>query len=223
MGSHRWQDIYFRHLFLHGHGYALLYPKPNRIGTEPQPHLEQLYEEGLRVGDVGMIRNSGNFITLFNIFQPSEAPINRVYGVPDGFQLLDCHQNSFVTQDQYHSPNTRVCSEKAHEMRLNADGTVLAGAFGPGVGVEIQFSHSEGSVLSLPEGADQVDYLKTRPIRDYAAKNAESWYRFLTDELGMDAYNGSLYVITGYDRARCYENLSFKTSSKAASLSARFS
>ncbi|THU89836.1 hypothetical protein K435DRAFT_677021, partial [Dendrothele bispora CBS 962.96] len=207
MGSHLWPDIYFRHLFSQGHGYALLYTKPNRIGTEPQPHLEQLYEEGLRVGDVGTIRDSGDFVTLFNIFQPSDAPVNRVYGAPDGFQPLDHHQNSFVTKDQYHPPNTWVCSEEAREANINADGTVLAsGAFGPGVGVEIQISHSEGSILSLPEGADRVDYLRLRSIRKYAAKNAESWYRFLTDELEMDAYNGSLYVITGYDRARCYEN-----------------
>ncbi|THU78354.1 hypothetical protein K435DRAFT_59286 [Dendrothele bispora CBS 962.96] len=224
MGSYLWPDIYFRHLFSQGHGYALFYPKPNRIGREPQPHLEQLYEEGLRVGDVGMIRDSGDFLTLFNIFEERRAPVNTVYGVPDGFQPLDCHQNYFTIRDQCHPPNTRLCSKEACEVNINADGTVPAlGVFGPAVGIEIQFSRSHGSILSLPEGADRVDYLGTLPIRDCATKNAESWYRFLTDKLGMDTYNGSLYVITGYDRARCYENLSFKTSSKAASLSARFS
>ncbi|THU95228.1 hypothetical protein K435DRAFT_756043 [Dendrothele bispora CBS 962.96] len=225
MGPHRWQNVYFRHLSSHGHGYALLNPEPNRIGTEAESELERLYEEGLRVGDVGTISDSGDFVTLFNIFQPIGAPVNRVYGIPDGFQPLNFNRNLlFSTKAMYHPPNTRVCSEKAHEVKLDADGTAFAlGASGPGLGVEIQFSRSHGSILSLPEGARRVDYRRLPSIRDYAAKNAESWYRFLTDEVGMDAYNGSLYVITGYDRASCYENLSFQSSSKAASLSARFS
>ncbi|THU93611.1 hypothetical protein K435DRAFT_725281 [Dendrothele bispora CBS 962.96] len=225
MGPRCWQDIYFRHLSSHGHGYALLNPEPNRIGgTEAELELEQLYEEGLRVGDVGITSDSGDFVALFNIFQTSEAPINRVYGVPDGFQPLEFRRNLLFSNAMYHPTNTRVCSEKAHEVKLNADGTALAlGAFGPGLGVEIQFSHSHGSILSLPEGAHRVDYRRLPSVRDYAAKNAESWYRFLTDEVGMDAYNGSLYVITGYDRASRYENLSFQSSSKTASLSARVS
>jgi len=40
----------------------------------------------------------------------------------------------------------------------------------------------------------------------------------------MDAYNGSLYLITGYDRTNCYENISFSSSdSSAALISFRFS
>ncbi|THU78352.1 hypothetical protein K435DRAFT_595579, partial [Dendrothele bispora CBS 962.96] len=191
-----------------GHGYALLKPEPKMVGTESQPHSKKLYEEGLRVGDVGMISDTGDFVTLFNIFQPSGAPVNSVYGVPNGFQPLDFRQNLlFSDKGMCHPPNTRICSEKAYEVKLNADGTALAlGAFGPGLGVEIQFERSHGSILSLREGACQVDYRGLPDIREYAAKYAESWYKFLTDDVRLDAYNGCLYVITGYDRASCYEN-----------------
>ncbi|THU89838.1 hypothetical protein K435DRAFT_677038, partial [Dendrothele bispora CBS 962.96] len=208
MGPHRWQDIYFRHLSSHGHGYALLKPEPKMVGTESQPHSKKLYEEGLRVGDVGMIKDTGHFVTIFNIFQESGTPVNSVYGVPNGFQPLGFHQNLlFSDEDPTHPPNTWIYSEKAYEVKLNADGQALAlGAFGPGLGVEIQFERSHGSILSLPEGAHQVDYDGLPDIREYVTKHAESWYRFLTDEVRMDAYNGCLYVITGYDRASCYEN-----------------
>ena len=64
---------------------------------------------------------------------------------------------------------------------------------GPCFGVELHFSRSEGAILLLAAGARRVDYRGLPDIRDYATKNAESWYRYVTDQVRMDAYNGSLY------------------------------
>ena len=84
--------------------------------------------------------------------------------------------------------------------------------FGPGLGASFRFFRSQGAALLLHEGAHRVDYRGLPDIRNYATRNAESWYHFLTDQVRMDAYNGSLYLVTGYDRASCYENLSFASS-----------
>ncbi|THV07046.1 hypothetical protein K435DRAFT_710344 [Dendrothele bispora CBS 962.96] len=218
-----WQDTYSRHLFRHGHGYALLNPEPSRIGEEPDPELEKLYAEGIRVGDVGLISDSGDFISLFNIFKSSNASINRVYGVPHDFQPLKFERTLYFSTNLYHMPKTWISSRHDKEVRLNADGTALAPGMpcGPGFGVELHFSRSEGAILLLAEGARRVDYRGLPDIRDYATKHAESWYRYVTDQVRMDAYNGSLYVITGYDRTNCYENLSFQSSSKESSVSFR--
>ncbi|KAK7451048.1 hypothetical protein VKT23_012723 [Stygiomarasmius scandens] len=219
-----WQDTYSKHLFRHKHGYALLNPEPSRIGEELEPHLEALYAEGIRVGDVGLISDSGDFISLFNIFKPSDAPVNTVHGVPHGFQPLEYRRNLLFSTNGYHLPNTWLCSKNNQELKLDAQGTALAPGMPlwPGFGVQFQFFRSEGAILLLTEGARRVDYRGLPDIRDYAMKHAESWYRYLTDQVRMDAYNGSLYVITGYDRTCCYENLSFQSSSQETSISFRF-
>jgi len=94
---------------------------------------------------------------------------------------------------------------------------------GPGIGVELQFSRSQGAALMLPEGALRVDYRGLPDMRDYAARNAESWYQFLTEQVRMDAHNGSLYLVTGHDKTNCYENIAFSNSSKECSICLRFS
>jgi len=74
----------------------------------------------------------------------------------------------------------------------------------------------------LPEGASRVDYLGLADIRDYAMANAESWYRFVNGTLRLEADNGSLYVITGFDKTHSYETASFYNSSKSSAVSLRF-
>jgi hypothetical protein len=87
----------------------------------------------------------------------------------------------------------------------------------------MQFSRSQGAVLLLPNGARRVDYDGLPDIREYAKRNAESWYRYLNDQVRIDAHNGSLYVITGFDRTDCYENVAFQSTSKVSSFSLKFS
>jgi hypothetical protein len=121
------QDAYCGQLLCHGHGCALLNPEPSMIGTEWEAALSDTYAEGIRVGDVGLIRPSGDFCSLFNIFKPREHPINTVYGVPFGFQPLQFRPNIlFSTLRHYHPPNAHICSKHTREVKLNADGTILA-------------------------------------------------------------------------------------------------
>ncbi|KAF5360062.1 hypothetical protein D9758_007544 [Tetrapyrgos nigripes] len=220
------QDAYAGQLFCHGYGCPLLNPEPNVIGTQWGTLLQDIYAKGIRVGDVGLIRPSGDYCSLFNIFRAKEDPINTVYGVPSDFQPLEFRPNLlFSTLHHYHPPNARICSKHTREVKIDAEGTVLTPGmpFGPGIGLEMQFSRSQGAVLLLPAGARRVDYDGLPDIREYAKKHAASWYRYLNDQVRIDAHNGSLYLITGFDRTNCYENVAFQSSSKASSFSLRFS
>ncbi|KAF5372143.1 hypothetical protein D9758_005111 [Tetrapyrgos nigripes] len=226
MGRISCQDTYSGQLFHHGHGCALWNPEPNRNGISSQDRWKGIYEEGVRIGDVGLISDSGDFTTLFNIFRPPGDLVNEPHGVPPGFEPLELRENLYqFSNGLYHLENARVSSKYTQEIKLGADGTVLAPGIPvtPGIGLEYQSSREQGAVLILPKGACRVDYRGLRHIRDYATRNAESWYRYLNDQVGMDADNGSLYVITGFDRTSCYENLSFNSSSINTSISFKFS
>jgi hypothetical protein len=46
-------------------------------------------------------------------------------------------------------------------------------------------------------------------FRNYAVQNAESWYRYANETRHRDAENGSLYLVTGFDKARYWGVASF--------------
>lgn len=63
----------------------------------------------------------------------------------------------------------------------------------------------------LPEGGFRKDLLAKRLFLQYAMRNAGAWYQFATGpDLGREAENGSLYLVTGCDKspvwgaASCY-------------------
>ncbi|KAK7460653.1 hypothetical protein VKT23_009369 [Stygiomarasmius scandens] len=94
---------------------------------------------------------------------------------------------------------------------------------GPGIGIGLRFSRAQGAALMLPEAAVRRDYRGLPDIRKYVEANAEVWYQHLIEQVRMDAYNGCIYVITGYDKTHCYENLVFRHYSNETSVSVRFS
>jgi len=53
----------------------------------------------------------------------------------------------------------------------------------------------------MPDGAFREDLRSTTLFRDFAAENAESWYRFINGPSGWDLGNGELRLITGCDKA----------------------
>ncbi|KAF5342915.1 hypothetical protein D9758_015396 [Tetrapyrgos nigripes] len=222
MGRVTYQDLYSGQLFTHGHGCALLDPEPHVIGTQSRPELREAYEAGIRIGDVGLIGKSGDFKSIFNIFKPGQDPLNAIFGVPPGFRALPFHENHVSSRDLYYPSNTWVCSKKARSTVLDADGGAVSTLFGPGLGIQFQFSQSQGAALFLPAGARRIDYTAPSTLQAYIEKNAVSWYQFVND-LDLGAYNGSLYLVTGYDRTSCYQNLAFSGSSFQSSLSFKFS
>ena len=52
----------------------------------------------------------------------------------------------------------------------------------------------------MPAGAFREDLRSTTLFRDFAAENAESWYRFINGPCGWELGNGELRLITGCDK-----------------------
>ncbi|KAF5347511.1 hypothetical protein D9758_014534 [Tetrapyrgos nigripes] len=222
MGRHNYPDLYSQQLLCEGHGYPLLDPEPHLIGEELRADFRKAYEEGVRVGDLGLVEISGNFKFIFNVFKPADDPINTVHGVPPDFQPLPYHDDRFSSRSLYHRKNASVCSKKARAVVLGTSGETVSTLFGPGLDLQFQFAQSEGAALFLPAGADRINYSAFATMREYITKNAVSWYQFV-NELDLGAYNGCLYLITGYDRTSCYHNLAFSGSSFQSSLTFKFS
>ena len=63
-------DTYERHLISKGRGFPLWIPNPCQV---PHPDYRRT---GVRIGDVGIITESGGFSFLFNICLPHDDPVN---------------------------------------------------------------------------------------------------------------------------------------------------
>ncbi|THV06261.1 hypothetical protein K435DRAFT_773452 [Dendrothele bispora CBS 962.96] len=217
-GSPAPQDTYPRVLLYLKHGYPLWIPEPS--GSLP----DDLFARGIEPGDVGWIDGSGYFTSLFNIFCDKDDPVNIRHGVPQGFEPLKKRGNLVDKRENFHKAKVPICSKETRTVAVDATGTAIALApLQLGAGVQLQFSTQCGAALILPDGASRYDYLGRRTLREYAVRNAESWYQFLIDELGISADNGSLYLITGCDKTRCYQNIAFSNASKEFSVSVQYS
>jgi len=73
--------IYTEHLSTKGRGHALWIPEPS-LNLPPEYR-----EQGISIGDVGIIKPSGPFDFFFNINHPAGHPINS--DRPSDFQPLD--------------------------------------------------------------------------------------------------------------------------------------
>jgi uncharacterized membrane protein YgcG len=67
----------------------------------------------------------------------------------------------------------------------------------------------QGAVLALPQGAhlEKLENLET--LRPYVAKHAESWYQYIRGTRGRGLENGSLYLVTGWEKAPSWGMASF--------------
>ena len=73
------QEVYAKYLQQTDYGYPLRMPEP--MSTLPQSYQD----DGLQIGDVGIVDNRGQFDVLFNICKRSDNSIHDPYGVPQNF------------------------------------------------------------------------------------------------------------------------------------------
>ncbi|KAJ7708866.1 hypothetical protein B0H17DRAFT_971465, partial [Mycena rosella] len=66
-----------------------------------------------------------------------------------------------------------------------------------------------GAVLVLPHGAQLEKLENLDNVRQYAAQNAESWYRYINGARGRGLGNGSLYLVTGCEKTQSWGMASF--------------
>ncbi|KAJ7927724.1 hypothetical protein B0H13DRAFT_1704902 [Mycena leptocephala] len=185
---------YSSQLLYQGRGFPLYVPGP-------QDNLpEQYRREGVAIGDVCTVTSDGIVDFYFNIYLRADDPINE--NIPEDFvplseyKSVDLHHNRF-------DPGDYVASRSVEE--INGD-------FSNGdPGGEFVFKRGgpNGAVLALPHGAYQKKLRELATLRRYAAKHAESWYRYVNETRGRELVNGSLYLVTGWEKAKSWGIASF--------------
>jgi hypothetical protein len=110
------QETYAKKLLrAHCHGYPLWIP-------EPDNNLPDAYRaQGIRIGDLGYVSDSGRFEYLFNILEPAEHEIN-VDRTPDNFEVLPLNRaRAIAITESMHEPDTDICSEKMKKRIISCD------------------------------------------------------------------------------------------------------
>ncbi|KAJ7364381.1 hypothetical protein DFH08DRAFT_1016731, partial [Mycena albidolilacea] len=185
---------YSNQLLPRGRGFPLYVPKPQR-------NLPPEYRRrGVAIGDVGTITPEGIFDFFFNIYLPADDPINA--NVPKNFAPLPPYLVMDVI-DQDFDPGDYVSSSSIHEINDDFSEPELGGEFifncrGP-----------NGAVLAMPHGAHLEKLRSISEMRQYAGKHAESWYKHvngttLSGGRGRGLVNGSLYLVTGCEKAESW-------------------
>ncbi|KAJ7471491.1 hypothetical protein B0H11DRAFT_2040246 [Mycena galericulata] len=189
-------EIYCSQLLRQKRGFPLYVPGPQR--TLPQEYQRN----GVRIGDVGRVTPEGAFDFFFNIYLPADHPINR-NDVPEDFFPL----TPYLPQDLVHleyDPGDCVSAPLVQREQYHASLDFPGGEF-----VFNSFEPT-GAILALPHGA-HLERLGTLGImRRYAANNAESWYKYANQTRGRELANGSLYLITGSEKAKSWGIASFR-------------
>ncbi|KAH9484551.1 hypothetical protein JR316_0004033 [Psilocybe cubensis] len=176
-------ETYARSLLMAGNGFPIWDP----VGDtgRPSAHLKS----GLMIGDVGYLSDEGDFQYHFNIFLPpsSEVHFNAPANLEPLFPALQSKE--IKTETNYFAPGTVIASTGVEVTRVqDALNAIIKGR--------------ECGILVLPNGAYREDVISTTRIRDYAQKHALDWYRFLNGTRGhVICPNGSLCLVTGYDKA----------------------
>ncbi|KAF8125246.1 hypothetical protein EV363DRAFT_1176165 [Boletus edulis] len=186
--SDSFQDVYAKHLLKRHvvYGYPLWTPEP--MSTLP----EDYQEHGLQIGDVGTVDSDGQFDVLFNICKRSDNPLHT-HGVPENFQPVE--------QGDVKSTRNALSAHPIYSHGIQQFAT----------------SARAGAILLLPQGAMSVKLVSPEQFRNAAMKSARDWYEFAKKRYGLQHHDldRSLYLITGFYKARSWSLGSFNNSTGA--------
>ncbi|KAK6988722.1 hypothetical protein R3P38DRAFT_2573169, partial [Favolaschia claudopus] len=189
-------DIYCRQMMRQKRGFPLYDPEPRRT-------LAQAYQDrGVTIGDVGRITPDGAFDFFFNVYLPADHPINN-NNVPDDFYPLPPFESVDVYDQSYRSGNHVSTSSV---QRLDPD-------LFPGGQFILECQPPQGAVLTLPHGSHVQKLENLQGLREYAAANAENWFKYINGPRGR-GLNGSIYVITGCEKSPSWGLATFHSVSK---------
>lgn len=97
-------ELYARLLLPRKKGYPLWKPRPDE-------HLPEEYRRiGVRIGDIGILNDSGGFDYLFNGCLPADHPIN-IGRVPEGFKQLQVSDSDTTGSTREYEPGSCVASD----------------------------------------------------------------------------------------------------------------
>ncbi|KAN0101158.1 hypothetical protein V8E55_001142 [Tylopilus felleus] len=202
------QDIYARHVSS-SRGYPMWTP-------EPSSQLLSYRPEGLRIGDVGVVvPENGNFDVFFNLCLPKDHPFHQASGVPDGFTPIELSDADIKTVLNVESAGKVLTGSSV--TRVGSDGAPVSSELPPSIsqsGVArymFNMSSNDGGALILPEGAERHDVRDPRPFFEQASRHAATWYHFAEENLGRIISHDSIYVVTGFHKARSWSLASYQT------------
>ncbi|KAJ7476161.1 hypothetical protein FB451DRAFT_1007054, partial [Mycena latifolia] len=184
-------EIYCQRLLYQKRGFPLYVP-------DPQRNLPAEYRtSGVRIGHVGRVTPEGAFDPFFNIYYSAEHPINS-RGVPDDFVPLQMYLGDDIFPLDY-EPGDYVSSSSAQDVF-------------PGSEFLFKCKGPDGALLALPHGSRLLKLENLESMRRYAAKNAESWYKYINapEGLGRRLVNGFLYLITGWEKSESWGMATFQ-------------
>ncbi|KAF7306458.1 Pleiotropic drug resistance ABC transporter protein [Mycena indigotica] len=182
-------ETFFSALAIWKRGRPLLCPTP-------QTNLSREYQQrGICIGDVGSITPEGGFDFAFNVYLPASHPINDNL-VPDGFCPLSPYHSVDVSQNDF-PPGSHVTSAEVEAACIDLDSPEF-----PGGELHFACQGPDGALIALPYGSRLEKLVNLEALRQFAARNAESWYRYINQVRGRRLVNGGLYVVTGCERAR---------------------
>ncbi|KAJ7614157.1 hypothetical protein FB45DRAFT_262659 [Roridomyces roridus] len=190
-------ESYCNQLLRHGRGFPLYIPAPR--GNLP---AEYGYR-GVSIGDVGRVTPEGIFDFFFNIYLPADHPIND-NDVPENFSPLALYDSKNVLPIEY-LPGQHVSTSAVLKVDLElSEGRGDSGEFvfdclGP-----------RGAVLALPLGSHIERLDNFGDMLQYTRQNAENWYKYVNGARGRQLSNGSLYLITGWEKARAWGIAAFQ-------------
>ncbi|KAF8549329.1 hypothetical protein OG21DRAFT_1556148, partial [Imleria badia] len=196
------QDVYARYL-LSSRGYPLWIPEPSHQLLLSRP-------DGLRIGDVGVVvPEDGGFEVFFNICLPREHPFHRATGVPDNFKHVEVRDEDIRIIPKLENPGCIISTSSPTTVSLKKKPPIefypiFDSARLGGLGYEFDLSSSGGALLILPEGAERHELRNHRLFFEEATRHGDDWYRFAEERLGRMISHDSLYLITGFYKARSW-------------------
>ncbi|KAJ7860186.1 hypothetical protein B0H13DRAFT_1726670 [Mycena leptocephala] len=189
-------EIYCNQLLRQKRGFPLYDPEPRQ--TLPLEYRMS----GVAIGDVGRITPEGSFDFFFNIYLPANHPINN-NDVPEEFVPLALYESRDVYELSYLAGN-HISTPSVQ--RLDTDDFIF------------NCHVPQGAVLALPHGSCLRKLENLEAVRTYAAMHAESWFKYINGRRGR-GLNGSLYLVTGCEKAVSWGLASFHSLYDAFQLS----
>ncbi|KAF9473885.1 hypothetical protein BDN70DRAFT_885448 [Pholiota conissans] len=192
----RGPGIYARSTLSLGHGLGVY----NIVGNVARPkyHIAQ----GAFVGDVGYSNDGGTFLHCFNIFYPSDHPI-QPESLPPQFTPVDLPAGGIRTIPDHFAPGTVLCSEGIKYTQTSESP----------LQTEFSTKAREGSVLVLPDGASREELVDKSLMHAYVKEHGASWYRYYNGDSDETAEtpvsNGTLRIVTSVDRADAWAIATF--------------
>ncbi|KAJ7047597.1 hypothetical protein C8F04DRAFT_14322 [Mycena alexandri] len=191
-------EIYCNQLMRRRRGFPLYVPGP------PENLPAEYRRHGVGIGDVGSVTPEGIFDFCFNIYLPADHPINDD-DVPENFQPLMPFASKDLTSLTYAPGDSVSTSSVQRSLSPVADF--------PGSDFVFSCGTPQGAVLALPHGAHLKKLKNLEAVREYVTTHAESWYKYMNGARGRGLQNGSLYLVTGYEKSFSWGMASFYSTS----------